>query len=95
MDINYFFLNNKKEIGLIQQIIEDYASIIIKENKIFHKCHFCNFYIASRKVKYIVCYEYPDRPVLSNERKTSLSCSHCFENVKYTHFIVYEKKLTN
>ncbi len=95
MSINYFFLNNQTEIGLIQHIIEEYAGILIKENKIFHKCNLCNFYIASSKIKYIVCYQYPDRPVLSNERRTDFSCCHCLENIKYQHHIVNQRKLTN
>jgi len=93
MSINYFFLNNQIQIGLIQNVIEEYAGIVIKEDKIFYKCNFCNFYIASSKIKYIVCYEYPDRPVLSNERRTNFSCCHCFEDIKHQHFIVYEKKI--
>ncbi len=92
---NYFFLNNQTEIGLIQNIIEEYAGIIIKEKKIFHKCNFCNFYIASTKIEYIICYEYPGRSILSNERKANFSCCHCLGNIKHQHHIVSLQKLKN
>ena len=88
MSEKYFFLNKKVDIGLIQNTIEEYSGIVIKDEKIFYRCECCNFYIASKDILYNICYNYPGRKlIISKEIINKKLCCHCCIRIKSCYYI--------
>lgn len=80
--MSYFFFNNKKELGVIKNMIEEYSGVIFKEDKIFYSCEYCNFYIASKDIVYNVSYNYPGRElIMSKETINKKICCHCYMRI--------------